>query len=415
MSAGKKQRLADAILAGSVLTACAAVPLSDSFGGGLLFHTALAAAVGGAADWFAVNSLFRRPLGISFRTELVPRSRDRIIQMAVDMVEKEILTVPRLYRVLKQHSVSAAFFSWLTAHRGEVQQVLVEMLEVVLGKGGFQKTSALSQASLHEAVQKIDWGAVLGNTAATVEVRPLAASLLTELGKAARPFIAEEWMRADLDSFYQDAWTRYENKGAGRAMLKGLLESQLGLTDDKAIQLMRDKMEQGLGALGDPHSPMAAWALEKVETYRNTFTERKDWQEAAGAWLMARILAWVDANGMDFVQSMLKNHGENGAWQGASYILAHMEAALAKEEVRRSVDRWILKRAVGYLPWVHGQLGASVKSALETYSGKDMAEAAETGAAHDLQMIRVNGSFVGAILGCASYLLFYAASGGGLP
>ncbi len=415
MSAGKKRWLADAILAGSVLTACTAVPFSDSFGGGLLFHTALAAAVGGAADWFAVNSLFRKPLGISFRTELVPRSRERIIQMAVDMVEKEILTVPRLYRVLKQHSVSAAFFSWLTAHRGEVQQVLAEMLETVLSKGEFQKAATLGETSLHEAVQKTDWGAVLGQTAETANVRALAASFIAELGKAARPFIEEEWVRADLASFYQEAWTRYENKGAGRAMLKGLLESQLGLTDDKAIQLMRDKISHGLEALGNPDSPISKWALEKADTYRNTFAERKDWQNAAGTWLMTRILAWADANGEDFIQSMVKNHGEEGARWGASYILTHMEAALAKDSVRQSVDRWILKRAVGYLPWLHGQLGASVKAALETYSGADMAEAAETGASHDLQMIRVNGSLVGAVFGCASYLLFFAASGGGLP
>ena len=35
--------------------------------------------IGSVADWFAVTALFRKPLGISFHTELIPRNRDKII------------------------------------------------------------------------------------------------------------------------------------------------------------------------------------------------------------------------------------------------------------------------------------------------------------------------------------------------
>ena len=48
------------------------------FAKGFLF-CAEAALVGGIADWFAVTALFRKPLGITYRTEILRRNRKRIM------------------------------------------------------------------------------------------------------------------------------------------------------------------------------------------------------------------------------------------------------------------------------------------------------------------------------------------------
>lgn len=53
---------------------------------------AFAASVGGIADLFAVSSLFGKPLGISCRTDIIARRRDQIVDMARDMVGKELFT-----------------------------------------------------------------------------------------------------------------------------------------------------------------------------------------------------------------------------------------------------------------------------------------------------------------------------------
>ena len=61
-------------MATGVLLLCAVIVLSCyparfTFWGGFGVHTALAALVGGLADWYAVTALFRRPLGIPWQTE----------------------------------------------------------------------------------------------------------------------------------------------------------------------------------------------------------------------------------------------------------------------------------------------------------------------------------------------------------
>ena len=66
-------------------------PFKHTLIGGLLAGGFGAAMIGGLADWFAVSALFRRPLGIPFRTAIIPRNREKIFQALVYMVENQIL------------------------------------------------------------------------------------------------------------------------------------------------------------------------------------------------------------------------------------------------------------------------------------------------------------------------------------
>ena len=114
----KKRWLADGILASSVVLTLGAAPFqgeSPWLAG--VFHMSFAAAVGGFADWFGVTSLFRRPLGISWRTDLIAKNRDMIVSIAKDMVVNELLTRGRLSEILRQHVPSDVVAHWLTVHR----------------------------------------------------------------------------------------------------------------------------------------------------------------------------------------------------------------------------------------------------------------------------------------------------------
>lgn len=88
-----RKKKADGLLAGTVLICLLAAPFKETglLGGGL-FHMAFAASVGGIADLFAVSSLFGKPLGISYRTDIIAKRRDQIVDMAQDMVGKELFT-----------------------------------------------------------------------------------------------------------------------------------------------------------------------------------------------------------------------------------------------------------------------------------------------------------------------------------
>lgn len=407
----ERKRTADAILAASVLAAAAAAPVSASFWGGLVFHTALAAAVGGAADWFAVNSLFRRPLGIPFRTELVPRSRGKIIGMARDMVEKEILTVPRLYRILKQHSPSAAFFSWLTANRESLRPVLEKAAEAVVSEEAAARAAGLSGGCLQNALQRADWSGVLRTAVRSLSPEEAARLFCPPLKLGLKHFLREAVSEGEWLSLYREAWERYEGKGSGRAMLRGLLQSQLGLTDDKAAALIEEKVMDWAEAAGDPESAPAKSLAAAYAAFGNRLETDEAFSAEVNRVAGEAALRWCSGGADGFSRWCIAHR------KGAAALLAKRaeEWLLEKgcdEAFLRRTDRWLLLRAAEYLPRLHRWLGDSAEAALSRYSAKEMADLVEQGVWHDLQMIRVNGSAIGALLGGAAYLAFYVLSGG---
>ena len=105
---GRRSQIANYILIIAAIVLLLSYPFQDFFAGGLLTHLAGAALIGGLADWYAVTALFRRPLGISFKTALIPNSKERIAEMARHMIESEILTVSNMYNVLKRHPILGA-------------------------------------------------------------------------------------------------------------------------------------------------------------------------------------------------------------------------------------------------------------------------------------------------------------------
>lgn len=122
--------MADGILGISIAAALASAPFQESsLAAGALFHLSFAASVGGFADWFGVTSLFRKPLGVPFRTSLISKSRDKIVAMAKDMVTEEILSERRLKRLLVNHVPSAVVERWLKEHRQELSRILTDGLE----------------------------------------------------------------------------------------------------------------------------------------------------------------------------------------------------------------------------------------------------------------------------------------------
>ena len=56
--------------------------------------------------------------------------------------------------------------------------------------------------------------------------------------------------------------------------------------------------------------------------------------------------------------------------------------------------------------------GKTAEAEIMKYDGQYLAQQLENSVWYDLQMIRVNGSLVGAVLGTVIYLIMYAVKGG---
>lgn len=126
------------------------------------------------------------------------------------------------------------------------------------------------------------------------------------------------------------------------------------------------------------------------------------------------LIPLAHTRAMEWAMSKLEDYGESAADTIAEQGLRLLEARLENEELRHRMDRWVLYQIVCYLPLMQQMIGESVEKALSGYSGRAMADLIESHVWQDLQMIRINGSLIGAVLGALSYIGFYGLSGGAL-
>ena len=408
----RRERAADVLLVASLFSCAAAVPVSDTFWGGLFFHTTLAAAVGGVADWFAVHSLFRRPLGIPFGTDVISRGREKIIRMARELLTEELLTVPRLYRLLKTHSLAEGAAVWISENEETLRAVLSDAVGACLSALDEKKLATMTEEDIAKRIEREDWASCLAD--AFPRWLPVLGgqAFLSVVSSAARMFLSRTLSEELLHDWYRAAWEAYEEKGPMREMLRGLLSSQLGLTDEKAVALIRQKAMALADDLGNPESE----AAKKMETFFCALSERMKTDEAfrqkINAAVSAALLALWRRRGVDFLADIIRKKKEEIAPVAASDLYNRLRVFLSDPEKCRALDRRMLWRLAPYLPKIRDALGAAAEAALADYSGRDMAQIVENGVWHDLQMIRINGSLIGALLGALSFGLFYFVSGG---
>ena len=104
---------------------------AGGFFGGLVHHGFLAATIGGLADWFAVTAIFRKPLGISYRTDILRRNRGRIMDALVTFASDDLLSVENIMQVVREQEMATLLVDYLE-HRGGHERLRQVVDDVVL-------------------------------------------------------------------------------------------------------------------------------------------------------------------------------------------------------------------------------------------------------------------------------------------
>lgn len=390
-------------------------PFSHTFLGGVITSGCSAAMVGGLADWFAVAALFRRPLGIPFRTAIIPRNRERISQAIIDMVEQELLTKENIKDTLSRYDMAALLIEYLANYGGKTH------LKEFAGRIGEDVLEKINPAKVGHFLADL-----IRNHAGKLALTPLLAQALgwsvrngyfdklvdfvvSELGL----FIEQPQVRTLLAELLSEARQVYE-KDMQRRRLAGRIIERLGLTSANLAKLLQRKIGTFLEELRDLEHPLRAMLRQRAEEFAERLAGDPDTQarfearknEFIAGWaglpdqldaLTQALLAaaatdsgkalfhkWVDAQ----VEGLVKRLGQNVAQQQTL-------GELVRQGLSRLVDTH------------HAQIGTIVRERLSQLSTPALVEFIEARVGNDLQMIRINGSVVGGLAGILIFLLTY--------
>lgn len=371
---------------------------------GLLYHGFLAATIGGLADWFAVTAIFHRPLGISYRTDILRRNRGRIMEAMVSFASHDLLSTRNIMSIVRDQPLSDLLIDYLV-HRGGRAKVHETAEAVLLQAVGELDTKTVAEEitpAVRKGLSRMTIEDVVPELLRMLADEPYTRKLsdwLLSIGK--RSLLSPDFQQILLEHI-RAMREQYEKDSAGRA----LLLSSLGLSDERLLSLLTGILERRMdellsGGSEDYGALKAGWetmlrAFSRDPRFLDLLRERRE-ELFKQADLTEMAAKWMEWN--------LK--GENPFW--LSRLHAFIDAKIDKLAVSRPWQRRldaILKDFIGSeLERHHDVIAALIRERLAEFSDDALVNFVENKVQDDLQMIRINGSIVGALVGIGLYLV----------
>lgn len=391
-----------------------------SFAAGLLAFTAEAALVGGIADWFAVTALFRKPLGISWHTAIIPNNRERIVASVSNLVSSELLSVDALKGKLEALNLVDTIVDGLLGKLDEMlsEEKFQEMLGDKADSLDKTKIAAYLDNFIKEGLKKEE----------------LSGDIRSMLVKAFEEGRHKEWLAglvgkaveiAKKDSTREKIYRllreqeRYNESStrAGSFFVKMLLNMSrnskysnlFSITD-----LLQRELVKTLESVREPSSPI----FLKLTECAGDLLKRLDGDQT----LLELLQTWK--NGilehlglLEALQQLLTSAIESGfRKQEAAHWLTtsignYRERLKHDEAIRGATEDMLGTVLQRVIINEHHLIGEIAKDTLGAFSNEKLNRFFDDKVGNDLQWIRINGSIVGAAAGIVIYLfehLIYA-------
>ena len=413
----KRTHIADYILIIAALCVLFSFPFEDFFWGGLLSHLSAAALIGGLADWYAVTALFHKPLGISFKTELIPKSKERIAETARHMIESEILTVSNMYSVLKNHPVLEASLTYLQSKEGfhSAERVLGQILNTFLYTVDLRSIVEAFSRYGEGAIERIHIAPMMGKAMKTGLAGESGAAFLDFSILSLEKMVKSKTMHSYIADIYTESLRQYERRNFVYALVvKAALASDVFRPVNVAAGIQR-KILEALERAKEPDTLERERAIQFIWAQADRLEHNEIWQER------------VEAYKIRFYKHIISRPDMKEAWQryvldeerqsrvcysAASYAIEKLEAWRPSPDQVDQLNRYILAIAAKELKRLQEWFGTTAEQEILRYDSYELAKQLESNVWYDLQMIRINGSLVGGALGTAIFFAMYALKGG---
>ncbi len=375
---------------------------------GLLHHGFLAATIGGLADWFAVTALFRKPLGISYRTEILRRNRVRIMESIVRFSSDDLLSVENIMGVMEKQDTAGLMVDYLL-HRGGRERVKAAVNEVLLAAVNtmdFREIAAGLEPAVRESLRSLPLEKVLSDIFQLLsEDRHSRRMLRSFLAVSRQVFFAPAMQQILLDNI-KVLRREYEKDSAGRVFVLEVLD----LTDERILSIINENVSRKLEELLGEGTEFYGTLKAGLETLFRTFGRDESLQDALRHW-KDQYIEKVDIGGWLGNWMEVNVKGEHPFW--LEHLNGFLEEKIMefsrREDWQRSFDAAVKRFIRQEVEKHHDLIPKLIQERLDEFSDDDLTDFVESKVADDLQMIRINGSVVGALVGMGLYVVVWAA------
>ena len=357
-----------------------------------------AALVGGLADWFAVTALFRRPLGLPIpHTAVIPNSKDRIGLGLGRFIERHFLEPELVASRLRALGVSRRLGSWLAERRNAdlVSDRLTVIAAFLFRSLNDQKLQRLVQMTLRRQLREVEPASALATLLAVLRRNGAHGRLLDRVLEAVRDYIA-----AHEDRILEIVETRsrwWVPKQVDRKVAKEITAGLLVYLED-----IHGRDHEARAAFDTAIDKLIA-DLRHEPRYRARVNAMRDRFLAAPEVNAYFQTLWQDLR-VRLDQELAQP--DSRLRQALSGVLRSLGTAIAEDaDVQARMDRRVEEVVMTLIvPW-RVEIGHFVADVVKSWETRTITDRVELAVGKDLQYSRLNGTLVGAAVGCALFAL----------
>ncbi|MGH9224567.1 MAG: DUF445 domain-containing protein [Acidimicrobiales bacterium] len=392
-----KRRASGLLAAVTVLFLVITIWGGDSTWVGYVEATALASMAGGLADWFAVTALFRHPLGVPIpHTAIVVERKDQFAATLGEFISERFLTPDVILERVREAGIVRRVADWLS-QPDNAARVAAELATAAVGFA-----DGLKDEGVHAAMERF-----VQERVERVQLAPVAGKALRFLTKDGRHYQAVDAALGGLDRYLGENREALRRRFGDKSpwWLPGAMEHRIfeRLLDGarSVLREMVGKPEHELRrqfearlekfAIDLESSPACLEKGEALKAELLAHPQLRDW--VAGLWtdVKAQLRAQAADPDSELRHRLAEGIAAGGRRLGEDRALAgKLEAGIetAASYAMRNFD-----------------LAAVVATTVSRWDAAETASRLELLLGPDLQMVRINGTIVGAGVGLALHIV----------
>ena len=380
-------------------------PYRESFWGGLVNAGMLAAVIGGLADWFAVRAIFEKPLGIGFKTAVIVRKRERIFADLIAFVNHDLLGRDNIYKILQRYSLLKLVFLYLDQSNGDkkIKNFINNLVLLMIKDSDKEKLVKIIQSLVAVKIKDCQISKALFDGVLKVTAQGGETELLKNILLELERYIHNPLLKDVLAELVADVKQQYIGDGQMREMASKMLS----LSEEDVARRIQKGLGTYLRSLQNQDCVERVNFKEWLEDFLNAQKNNIVVEQALADFLVAMVKDVDIKSIVDWLNETLRNN--EGEIREKIDEIVDEKISLLRNDVclQQKVEGLLQEIIINIINEKHSVLEEKMAEKLNNLSNEELVDLVESRVGEDLQMIRINGSVVGAMVGILLYLITF--------
>ena len=365
-----------------------------------------ASMVGALADWFAVVALFKHPLGLPiWHTAIIPRKKEEIGRNLGGFVENRLLSMETLSREVGNFSASTALIGFLSTeeNRHRASGWLADAIAAMVRALDDDQVETLIRDMAARQLKNANASRLMGSGLEMIASSGKHNELLDQALRQVAVWVPSR--RDMIEEFIERALRKMLRWGS-KLVPGGVVDRATDQVLDALIELLQS-------AADDPHHPLRTDFSKRVDEWVERLKSDPEWIARVDEWKTEIIeypelrsyIAGIWAEGKQWILGDLEK--PDSTIRG--YALRAIESLHTKlgndPELRATIDDRLRHAAISFLSTHHHAIGSLIQRVIDSWDSQQLSEELELNLGKDLQYIRLNGTFIGGIVGLVIHLI----------